>query len=77
MKCRIQWIDEAGKPTPDDNEAVATVYRESYTELIYGRKVPFEASEHFPICQNHLDRFHKDRLDSKHWKLIPLNCEAE
>lgn len=73
-KCRIQWVDKTGKPTPDDNEAVATVYREAYQEMmpISGRIASFEETEKFPICKNHLERlkdhgmerWHVDKLES-------------
>ena len=45
QKCAIQWIDESGNPTPDNNPAVGVA-----TSTINGE------AKSFPICENHLER---------------------
>lgn len=47
MKCVIAWMDEAGRVTPDKNEAVGW----AYTQIETGRVV--EEKGRFPICEKH------------------------
>ncbi len=50
MRCQIQWIDEQGKPTPDNNEAVCYVtFRDITNDNV---------TEHrsFLCCAEHLKR---------------------
>lgn len=54
MKCQVQWVDENGKPTPDDNEAVriANFHRPIWEG---GKIVRYEEEiqAKFPICAKH------------------------
>jgi hypothetical protein len=69
MQCVIQWIDETGMPTPDENPAVALVVRESFTDTdASGHTITYSESEPLPICQEHLKR-----LPIPHWSIIPLH----
>jgi len=57
VKCEIQWIDDAGKPTPDTNEAVARIVCDAHTvidrrTLYPTAKIP--ASRHYACCAGHL-----------------------
>ena len=63
MKCTIQWIDEEGKPTPDQNDAVmmAHYHRPKWSlpgggpgNTITGYHEEIERS--FPICKEHYSR---------------------
>jgi hypothetical protein len=63
MKCKIQWIDDRGQPTPDDNEAVAIAHYHKAIWLLPsggpGNKIIDYSDEikvSFPICQEHLDK---------------------
>jgi hypothetical protein len=62
MKCKIQWIDKAGNPTPDDNEAVGMAV--CHDPRIFGK----EGCEPIPICNHHF----KEMLSLQYWKMIPL-----
>jgi hypothetical protein len=61
MKCKIQWIDDKGKPTPDENDAVMMAH---YHTPIWGVPGPNnriigyseEIQESFPICAEHYAR---------------------
>jgi hypothetical protein len=66
MQCVIQWIDETGMPTPDNNQAVAIVTRMSWTEKREDGDCVYTLHS-YPICQEHLKR-----LPIKHWSIIPL-----
>lgn len=48
MKCRIQWIDCSGEPTPDENEAVGIAVTAD------GRQ--------YPICAEHLATLQDNRV---------------
>jgi hypothetical protein len=61
-KCKIQWIDRNGTPTPDDNDAVAMAT--CYDPSTFGK----EGSESFPICLAHAEQ----AISLEHWKLSPL-----
>jgi hypothetical protein len=63
-KCEIQWIDDKGKPTPDDNDAIGLCRTIERDELIAGRVVHFPASQWFYICATHYERLVK----YPHWK---------
>ncbi len=60
MKCTCKWIDKYGKPTPDNNEAIAMAV--CYDPISFGEK----GSDPFPICEEHALR------RSRYWKLLPL-----
>ena len=56
MKCAIQWIDDKGQPTPDDNEAIGRVRTLKRTEWYHGRQIFFDTSDWYPICACHAKR---------------------
>jgi hypothetical protein len=56
MKCRIQWIDERGNPTPDDNEAIG--YAVNTQQVGKATSV-----RRYPICAEH-----KARMPSEPYK---------
>lgn len=53
MKCTIKWIDETGKFTPDDNEAIGFA-----TCITTDKDGVGEHSKPYPICAEHLKRLH-------------------
>ena len=63
MKCQIRWIDSAGKPTPDSNDAVAMV-------KLHGAI----RDEWLPICMDHLARYESDRerMVKTGWEAMPI-----
>jgi hypothetical protein len=61
-KCKIQWIDSNGNPTPDDNDAVAMAT--CYDPRTFGSA----GSDSFPICAKHAEQ----ALTLEYWKLSPL-----
>lgn len=68
MRCRIQWIDKHGRPTPDENAAIGVVWRESYEYVnSVGTIVRFNETEKFPICEEHYQVFVNEQLDAQHW----------
>lgn len=69
--CKIQWIDQNGEPTPDTNEAVGTVYVEAHVVQIGGHGVTMGRSADYPICAEHLKRFHVEHLQAEHWVFVP------
>lgn len=71
-KCKIQWIDQNGEPTPDDNEAIGEVWRVANTQIHHGRQIHFSESEHFPICAEHALR-----LPMPHWEFEPYQKEKD
>ena len=67
VTCRIQWIDENGKPTPDTRPAVVMIRStgKSLQRYLYesqGRIVEAQPSEWFPCCAEHLARAEHDGL---------------
>lgn len=72
MKCQIQWIDDKGNPTPDENEAVGHVYVEEHVYIRPdGTGVKIDRSKDFGICADHLKRFHDDHLLGHNWVFVP------
>lgn len=65
--CRIQWIDEDGNPTPDQNPAIGRCRTLERDTWIDGRVVHNPASEWFPICREHAAHL---------WKLNGWTFEA-
>ena len=52
--CKIQWIDDNGCPTPDTNPAIGRARTmPGNRQVINGVIHVFEASEWFPICEDH------------------------
>jgi hypothetical protein len=77
MKCQIRWIDRNGKPTGDENEAVAMAHYHKAIWLcpagcIDNRIVGYrdEIDSSHPICAEHL-AMAKPGL--KGWSFTPLN----
>ena len=68
--CRIQWIDDQGKPTPDSNPAVAIATRTAHPIIIDGRDCGSTDEQSFPICQEHLDRLNDENY--RGWQVSPL-----
>ena len=54
--CEIEWINEAGDPTPDTNEAIGHVRVREHVTQIDGRGVKFPASRWYDICACHAKR---------------------
>jgi hypothetical protein len=69
-RCRIQWIDNQGKATPDNNHAIGSCRTIERDEIIGHRKVHFEASEWFPICSEHARRLDKPGMQI--WEFWPI-----
>lgn len=67
--CQIQWVDDAGTPTPDASPAVGFVrrvgYREPDASAVNGY-IEYTTTEWFPICRAHAARL-TDRGMS-HWE---------
>lgn len=72
-RCRIQWVDSKGNPTPDRNDAIGYAWRAAHTtvgaEFQNGAYFSPE-SEHFPICAEHARRMVAERLSGHHWCFI-------
>jgi hypothetical protein len=72
--CKIQWIDDKGTPTPDENPAIGEVrveaYREPYPTAVNGY-IDHPTSEWFPICADHARRL-SDR-GMGHWTFKPIS----
>lgn len=51
--CEIKWIDCAGNPTPDTNEAIGRARTIERVQQIGGRGAKFDASQWFNICACH------------------------
>lgn len=71
MKCKIQWIDENGNLTPDNNEAIGLVWLEAHTEYIHGHEIDLDKGEELPICAEHYKRL-KDR-GMEWWRFQPFD----
>lgn len=69
-KCKIQWIDDRGQPTPDSNEAIGAARTIARDEMIGGRLVHFDASDWFPICADHAKRLND--LGMHIWEFWPF-----
>lgn len=80
MKCQIRWIGLDGKPTPDQNDAVAIAhYHEAIwkcpTGCIDNRIVGWteKIAQSFPICADHLPQLRG--LIGRGWSVSPLPKE--
>lgn len=77
MKCKIQWIDKDGKPTPDDNEAIGLAVCYSL-DVDGGLTTDGKA---YPICEAHAYRLKHRHVSwpatkmqvTTIWKLIRFN----
>jgi hypothetical protein len=68
--CRIQWINAAGRPTPDGNPAVGRVRTKAHVfQRPDGTGVPIPASEWFPICAVHAARLREPGMHVWEWDL--------
>lgn len=80
MKCRVQWIDSDGNPTPDDNEAIGM----AVCSYQHPDKTKND-SKSLPICAHHrkiMDSFRNqgvsgfvDRDGNLHvsrWTFVPF-----
>jgi hypothetical protein len=54
--CKIQWVDEDGKPTPDDNPAIGRAWTVAHDFTAQGYKRHADESDHYPICADHAKR---------------------
>lgn len=77
MKCQIQWIGLDGKPTPDQNDAVAIACVHdaiwSHPEGSPNNRIVGYADtirERFPICADHLPQLRG--LVGRGWSIEPL-----
>jgi hypothetical protein len=69
-QCKIQWIDEYGKPTPDNNPAIGLCRTIDRYETIRGAASHhFPASQWFPICAEHAKRLNDRGMHI--WEFIP------
>ena len=66
--CEIQWIDDYGNPTPDDNPSIGQVRTVDRHQEIGGRMVHFRASEWFHICDKHAKQMTEPGMDIWEWK---------
>jgi hypothetical protein len=63
MKCQIQWIDKAGKPTPDDNEAVCFAV---FTAI----DATTRSDRKFPCCAKHAQEL--EELEANGWNFSTI-----
>lgn len=78
MKCQVSWVDEHGKPTPDENDAVMMAH---FHEPIWGTPGPGnkiqgyseKVRESFPICAQHYARVDATfRMPRGGWTFEPV-----
>lgn len=69
--CAIQWIDDDGRPTPDQNPAIGAVQCTAHIVQIAGRGVEIGASAWFPICADHAARLAEPGME--HWIFATLD----
>jgi hypothetical protein len=78
MTCKIQWVSDEGKPTPDDNSAIGCVrrvgYREPYPTALNGC-IEYKTTEWFPICAAHAQRLTERGM--QHWEFRALTDEGD
>jgi hypothetical protein len=85
VKCKIQWIDDNGSPTPDDNEAIGTVAMRTYQPEGRGSPLDKTWGEEHPICAEHLKRMRPHHVSwpgTDHefiteWRFTPYNPQAK
>lgn len=59
MKCKIQWIDQSGKPTPDENPAVNMIRTKERIDQVDGRPFHVSMSPWYPVCAEHMKRMNE------------------
>ena len=66
MKCKIRWIDENGKPTDDENDAICVVYVQAHdwNNPHNGQKVHIPESERFPCCAKHAEQLTGEGMEN-------------
>ena len=64
--CRIQWVDENGRTTPDQNPMVGFAWTVERDEVIEGRKIHTSSSVRFPICAEHAKEISEPGME--HWR---------
>ena len=87
MKCEIKWVDECGRPTPDENEAVGYAHsHESIWSMPCGginNKIvgynPHVIRQSFPVCAEHMAEAERQRLSLANggWSFTPLVLTPE
>ena len=71
-KCAIQWVDNNGRPTPDNNNAIGYAYHVAYTyHFPSGNSCHIEASQRYPICAAHAEQLNARGME--HWRFDPLS----
>jgi hypothetical protein len=70
--CQIKWIDQNGKPTPDNNPVIQRVRTVERDQVIAGRCVHFTASEWFYICAEHSKQLNNPGMHI--WECAPLGA---
>lgn len=67
LTCVIQWIDNEGNATPDQNPAIGTVYQEAYTlkSAMWDNLIP--QSKEYPICAEHAKRLAEPGMERWHF----------
>jgi hypothetical protein len=73
--CEIQWIDEQGNPTPDENPAVGEVWMPAREYTREGRTLFFGESKRFPICREHLAQMRKADMSAWEFEVYPAALE--
>jgi hypothetical protein len=77
-KCQIKWIDQDGKPTPDENEAIGECWIEAYVEncaYAMAGVIQHPRSDNFPICAEHAKQLSKHGMH--HWRFAVYEANPE
>lgn len=78
LTCKIQWVDNQGNPTPDDNPAVALAVCQcsdcGLAHGIEGSPVIVPDSRPYPICAQHLAYLNRNLPN---WKVLPLTASED
>lgn len=78
MNCQAKWIGLEGKPTPDQNRAIAIAHAHKAV-YVDGRLTRYEAeiAQSFPVCADHLPQLRGLIGPGKGWSVTPLPAESE
>jgi hypothetical protein len=78
-QCKVQWINEQGQPTPDNNEAVMVAqFHQPIHAYLTAKVVEYSSliQDSFPICAEHYSRVTPDmRFPQGGWTFVPLSRE--
>jgi hypothetical protein len=78
--CKIQWLDDHGKPTPDNNKAVMIAQFHKPVHAQYtGKLIEYSSliQDSFPICTEHYAKVTADmRFPRGGWTFVPLSDNA-